>query len=106
MKWLIKVLGGRKKTILSFAGIGDLLLTCTSVKSRNYSYGILLGKKDFDGAKKYLETTTVEGYYTLKSIYTLLNRKKIKMPVVDLIYSIVMNNDDPEKLATFLINKD
>lgn len=106
IKWLIKVLGGRKKTILSFAGIGDLLLTCTSVKSRNYSYGILLGKKDFDGAKKYLETTTVEGYYTLKSIYTLLNRKKIKMPVVDLIYSIVMNNDDPEKLATFLINKD
>ena len=67
---------------------------------------LLLGKKDFDGAKKYLETTTVEGYYTLKSIYTLLNRKKIKMPVVDLIYSIVMNNDDPEKLATFLINKD
>ena len=38
--------------------------------------------------------------------FVILNRKKIKMPVVDLIYSIVMNNDDPEKLATFLINKD
>lgn len=105
IKWLIKVLGGRKKTILSFAGIGDLLLTCTSIKSRNYSYGILLGKRDFEGAKKYLEETTVEGYYTLKSISTLLNRKKIKMPVISLIYDIVMKNEDPMKLASFLINK-
>ncbi|MDD4187451.1 MAG: NAD(P)H-dependent glycerol-3-phosphate dehydrogenase [Bacilli bacterium] len=105
IKELIKGLGGKKKTILSFAGIGDLLLTCTSIKSRNYSYGILLGKKDYKGAKKYLDTTTVEGYYTLKSIYTLLRRKKIKMPLIDLIYKIVMKNDDPGLLIKFLITK-
>lgn len=105
IKELIKGLGGKKKTILSFSGIGDLLLTCTSVKSRNYSYGILLGQKDYDGARKYLETTTVEGYYTLKSIYALLRRKKIKMPVIDLIYKIVMKNEDPSLLVNFLITK-
>lgn len=105
IKELISGLGGRKKTILSFAGIGDLLLTCTSIKSRNYSYGILLGQKDFVKAKEYLNTTTVEGYYTLKSIYTLLKRKKIKMPVIDLIYQIVMKNADPTLLVEFLINK-
>ncbi|MCH5166474.1 MAG: NAD(P)H-dependent glycerol-3-phosphate dehydrogenase [Erysipelotrichales bacterium] len=102
IKELIKGLGGSKKTILSFAGVGDLLLTSTSVKSRNYSYGILLGKGLFDEANNYLKNTTVEGYYTLKSIYTLLRRKKIKMPVIDLIYKIVMNNDDPNKLSQFL----
>ena len=105
IKELIKGLGGNKKTILSYAGVGDLLLTSTSVKSRNYSYGILLGKKDFTAAQKYLEENTVEGYYTLKSIYTLLRRKKIKMPVIDLIYSIVMNGSNPDKLADFLITK-
>ena len=105
IKELIKALGGNKKTILSFAGVGDLLLTATSVKSRNYSYGILLGKKEFDHAQKYLENTTVEGYYTLKSIYTLLRRKKIKLPIIDLIYDIVMKDDDPSKLAQFLIEK-
>ncbi len=105
IKELIKALGGKKKTILSYAGIGDLLLTCTSTKSRNYTYGTLLGKKDINGAKEYLNNTTVEGYYTLKSIYTLLQRKKIKMPVIDLIYKIVMNNEDTLLLVDFLINK-
>ena len=102
IKELVKCLGGSKKTILSFAGVGDLLLTSTSVKSRNYSYGILLGKGKFDEANKFLDENTVEGYYTLKSIYTLLRRRKIKMPVIDLIYKIVMDNEDPKKLSIFL----
>jgi len=105
IKELIYGLGGRKKTILSYAGVGDLLLTATSTKSRNYSYGILIGKKDYKGAQKYLETTTVEGYYTLKSIYKLLRKKKIKMPVIDLIYKVIMNNEDPTLLVDFLLNK-
>ena len=105
IKELMHGLKGKRKTILSFAGVGDLILTATSVKSRNYSYGLLLGKKDYEGAKKYLETTTVEGYYTLKSIYSLLRKKKIKMPVIDLIYKVVMKDDDPNKLVQFLMEK-
>lgn len=105
IKELMHALKGKRKTILSFAGVGDLILTATSVKSRNYSYGLYLGKKDYDGARKYLETTTVEGYYTLKSIYSLLRKKKIKMPVIDLIYKIVMKDDDPYKLVQFLMEK-
>ena len=46
IKSLIYGLGGNKKTILSYAGVGDLLLTATSTKSRNYSYGILIGQKN------------------------------------------------------------
>ena len=44
IKALIKALGGNKKTILSFAGFGDILLTCTSTKSRNYTLGKLIGE--------------------------------------------------------------
>lgn len=105
IKELIHALNGKKKTILSYAGVGDLLLTATSTKSRNYSYGILLGQKKLNDANEFLENNTVEGYYTLKSIYTLLRKKKIKMPVIDLIYSIVMNGENPESLATFLMQK-
>ena len=105
IKNLIKALGGKKKTILSYAGIGDLLLTCTSVKSRNYSFGVLVGQGKKEEAKKYLENNTVEGYYTLKSIYTLLKRKKIEMPVIDLIYKIIMKEEDPNLLSEFLIKK-
>lgn len=106
IKEVLDALGGNRKTVLSFAGIGDLLLTCTSEKSRNYSYGILVGKGNKKAAQNYLETTTVEGYYTLKSIYALLKKKKIKMPIINLIYKIIMNDADPHLLAEFLINKE
>lgn len=106
IKNLINALGGNPKTILSFAGVGDLLLTCTSTKSRNYSFGKMIGagatKEEKDA---HLATSTVEGYHTLKSIYKLIKKKKIKMPIIDLIYKIVMNNEDPQLLAKFLINK-
>lgn len=105
IKELIYGLGGKKKTILSYAGVGDLLITATSEKSRNYSYGLLIGKKEYKKAKEYLETTTVEGYYTLKSIYKLLRKKKIKMPIIDLIYKVIMNDGDPTILVDFLLKK-
>ncbi len=105
MKEIITSLGGDRKTILSYSGIGDLLLTCTSIKSRNFSYGKLLGEKNFEAAKEYLAKTTVEGYYTLKSVYQLIKKKKIKIPVIDLMDRIVMHNEKPELLIEFLINK-
>ena len=81
------------------------MLTATSTKSRNYSYGILIGQKKFIEAEEYINTNTVEGYYTLKSIYTLIKRKKISMPIIDLIYQIIINKKEPDKLVEFLIKK-
>lgn len=107
IKNLIKSLGGNKNTILSFAGFGDLLLTCTSVKSRNYTLGKMIGeKRPQSEIDEYINNTTIEGLYTLKSIYKLLRRKKVKMPIIDLIYNIIFKNTDPNELTKFLIKKD
>ena len=107
IKELIKALGGNSKTILSFAGFGDLLLTCTSVKSRNYTLGKIIGenrsRKEID---EYIENTTIEGLYTLKSIKKLLRNKKIKMPIINLIYDIIVDKKEPEALVKFLIEKE
>ncbi len=105
IKGLIKALGGNPKTILSFAGFGDLLLTCTSTKSRNFSYGKLIGEKS-KNINNYLDNHTVEGLYTLKSIHKLINNKKVDMPIIDLIYDIIFNDKDPNNLLKFLIEKE
>lgn len=106
IKNLIAALGGNPKTITSFAGVGDLILTCTSTKSRNYSFGKIVGAGATKEEKeKHLKENTVEGYYTLKSIYKLIKNKKIKMPIIDLIYKIIMNDEEPQQLISFLINK-
>ena len=103
---LIYEMGGNKKTILTYAGIGDLLLTCNSVKSRNYSFGKMLGeKRPKDEIKQYLETTTIEGFYTLESIYKLLKHKKVSIPIINLIYDIAVEGLNPEELLTFLVEK-
>ena len=106
IKELIDALGGKKKSILSFAGFGDILMTCTSKNSRNFSFGYLIGsgasKKEID---KYLENTTVEGMYTLKSIHKLVKKKKVKMPIINLIHDIIEGKKDKEEMLKFLIQK-
>lgn len=99
----ICALGGAKETILTYAGIGDLLLTCTSLKSRNYTFGKMIGEKiDKKVIHQYIEETTVEGYYTLKSIYDLARIKKVKVMLVDVIYNIVYNDKDVSLIDAYL----
>lgn len=106
IKNLIKALGGNKRTILSFAGFGDLLLTCTSYKSRNFTFGKMIGEKtNKEQLDEYMNNTTIEGLYTLKSIYKLIKNKNVDMPIIDLIYDIIYNDKSPNELAHFLRDK-
>ena len=54
---------------------------------------------------EYENNTTIEGLYTLQSIYKLLKDKKVEMPIIDLIYDIIDNKKSIEELPKFLINK-
>ncbi len=106
MEEILDAFGCNKRTVLSFAGIGDLLLTCTSPKSRNFSFGKLVGEKPSRKIiDEYLKNTTVEGYYTLESIYQLLKDKDVTIPIIDLIYDITVKGNDPELLLKFLVYK-
>lgn len=104
---LIRKLGGNEKTIMSFAGFGDILLTCTSEASRNYSFGKLLGsgasKKELD---EYLKNNTVEGVYTLKSVYGLIKSKRVSMPFIDFVYNVVFGHRPSSDIIPFLKEKE
>lgn len=106
IKDIIKIFGGNPKTILSFAGVGDLMLTCTSTKSRNFSFGVIVGStKDQNKINDYLSTHTVEGYNTLEIVYKMLQKKGIEIELITTIYDIVYNGVDANTLATFLVTK-
>ena len=78
--------------------VGVKSLTLYAFSSENWARP----KEEVD---EYMNNTTIEGLYTLKSIYKLLGDKKVDMPVIDLIYDIIYNDADPKKLVTFLIEK-
>lgn len=106
IKDIIKIFGGKPKTILSFAGVGDLMLTCTSTKSRNFSFGFTIGStKDPKKINEYLVNNTVEGHNTLEVIYKMLNKRGTPIDLITTIYNIVYNEEDPNTLASFLITK-
>lgn len=105
IKKLIIKLGGNEDTITSFAGIGDIILTCTSYKSRNYTFGDMLGsnhsKEEIDS---YIKNNNIEGLYTLNSLATLLKKEKISMPIIDILIQIIYHNEPIEKLISVLIS--
>lgn len=106
MEEILESFGAMRRTVTSFSGIGDLFLTCTSTKSRNFSFGKLIGeKRSKEELDEYLKNTTVEGFYTLESIYKLLKNKKVSIPIIDLIYDIAVEGQNPEELLTFLVEK-
>ena len=107
IKTLFKKFCGKKKTIKTFSGVCGLGLTFTCYKSRNFSFGKMIGEgKSKKEISDYMENTTIEGIYTLKSIYKLIKNKHVDMPIIDLIYDIIYKDVKPQELANFLRNKD
>ena len=103
---LISALNGNPRTIMSYAGIDDIMMTCTSSKSRNYTLGKLIGQnKNNEEITNYKNNTTIEGLGTSLSIYNLTKQKNIESPIINIIYNILYNNEDYTSLITYLQTK-
>lgn len=99
----ITKMNGNKNTILEYAGIGDLILTCNSQKSRNYTLGLMIGKKEpKTKIDKYINNTTIEGLYTLKSLYDITKKRNINIPIIDITYDIIYNHKNISLIDTYL----
>ena len=89
MSHLFESLKLKKLTLLGLAGVGDLFATASSEKSRNYSFGYLLGKgKSREEAKKIINQV-IEGEKTLKIVYEKVSALELDMPIVEKLYNIV-----------------
>lgn len=83
--------GGKPNTLLGLCGIGDMMLTCGTTKSRNMSFGYQLG----EGAaldQLLSEGKTVEGVPTAKSVYMLAKKLRVEMPICEAVYRIIHEN--------------
>ncbi len=88
-------LGGKEDTFKGLTGIGDLIVTCTSMHSRNRKCGILLGKgKSLEEAAKEIGMV-VEGASTIKAAYKLAEKYDVYMPITTELYRILYENKDP-----------
>lgn len=98
-------LGGTRQTFGGLAGMGDLIVTCTSMHSRNRRAGILIGQgKDPQTAMKEVGAV-VEGYYAAKSAYELGKAKGIDMPITDAAYKVLYEGADVREAVQALLSR-
>ena len=98
-------LGAQKDTFAGLAGVGDLIVTCTSMHSRNRRAGILIGQgKDARTAMKEVGAV-VEGYYAASSAYALGQQQGIDMPITEAAYRILYEGAPAGETFRALMNR-
>ncbi|NLP21865.1 MAG: NAD(P)-dependent glycerol-3-phosphate dehydrogenase [Erysipelotrichaceae bacterium] len=98
--------GGKTETFLGLDGVGDLIVTCTSIHSRNYQAGYTIGKNN--NAKEFMKTnkTTVEGIQACKVIHEEAIKHNISMPITEQVYKILYEYKDPKDAIESLMRRD
>lgn len=96
--------GANPITFLGLAGMGDLVATCTSKLSRNFSLGRRLAKGDSLEEAKAAIGQVAEGVRTLEVIYEEANKNNVPMPLVNALHKIVFENANPNILMDDLIS--
>ncbi len=97
-------MGADVNTFAGLTGIGDLIVTCTSMHSRNRRAGILIGSgvSPEDAVK---QIGTVEGYTCAKVAYQLCTAKKVDMPITTQLYKVLFEGKDVKKALTDLMGR-
>ena len=106
MTRLGNALGADPKTLFGLSGLGDLMLTCNSLKSRNTYFGYIIGSQQKTSIEDHLKSQqTTEGYYTVKAVYEIANEKNIEMPIMTSIYNILHKGASIENEINFLLSR-
>lgn len=91
-----KALGGGPETLTGLSGLGDLLLTCSSRQSRNFSFGFALGEGKTAAAAMAEAKGTIEGIATARIVAKLARAQSIDMPISGAVAAVIDGGSDPE----------
>jgi glycerol-3-phosphate dehydrogenase (NAD(P)+) len=99
-------LGANPDTFSGLAGIGDLIVTCTSIHSRNNRCGELIGK-----GLSYEEASceigmVVEGYHALEAAIEMSDKYGVDMPITRSVHNIIKEGISPREAMETLMNRD
>lgn len=99
-------LGADPMTFLGLGGIGDLIVTCTSTHSRNYTLGYKLGKGKTTEEALNEMNMVVEGIYTTNSVYHLAKSQNVDMPITNALYKVLFEDKPVKDSVKDLMGRD
>ena len=99
-------LGGRRETFAGLSGVGDLIVTCTSMHSRNRRCGILIGQGMPTEQAVQEIGAVVEGYYAAATARALAQKAGVEMPITEAAYQVLYNGRDPRAVIVELMTRE
>lgn len=100
------IMGGKRQTFAGLTGIGDLIVTCASMHSRNRKAGILIGKGyTMDEAMEEVKMV-VEGVYSTKAAVKLSKKYQVSLPIIEQVNEVLFHNKPAAEAVTELMIRD
>ena len=99
-------MGGRRETFAGLTGVGDLIVTCTSMHSRNRRCGILIGKGVPAQQAVQEIGAVVEGYYAAATARALARKVGVEMPITEAAYQVLYCGKDPQSVIVELMTRE
>lgn len=103
---LVQEMGGSLETVAGLAGLGDMVLTCTSSTSRNFTVGYRLGKGETIDEITNSMKMVAEGVKTTKSVNTLMKKKKVELPISRVMYMVLYEGLPSREAVQMLMTRD
>ena len=100
---ITKALGGDGSAVFGLPGLGDLLLTCSSELSRNFTVGQRLGKGETIDHIQKTSKAVAEGVFTVDPLMRLAKKLNVKLPICEQIYKVVYEKKPPKEAAAALL---
>jgi glycerol-3-phosphate dehydrogenase (NAD(P)+) len=102
---LASAMGAKKETLMGMCGIGDLLLTCSSMQSRNFSFGTELGQgKTMQDILDSRQSVT-EGVHTAKALMVMAKKHAVDMPISESVYQCLVKSADIEDVIDSILER-
>lgn len=98
-------LGARQETFAGLSGVGDLIVTCCSMHSRNRRAGILIGQGKTVSQAMDEVGATVEGYYATEAGYQLAQKQGVSMPIVEAMYDVLYRDMSAKDAIRLLLGR-
>jgi glycerol-3-phosphate dehydrogenase (NAD(P)+) len=103
---LNEALGGNPNTLMSLAGVGDIVLTCTDNQSRNRRFGLAIGQGSNPRQAALNIGKVIEGLNNVERVRELSRRFLIEMPITEEIHNILYHGHHPKEVVANLLNRE
>ncbi len=98
-------LGAKRETLMGMCGVGDMILTCSSMQSRNFSLGVALGQGRKLSDILAERNSVTEGVYTAKALATMAKNNAVEMPISEAVNKCLTEEIDVDVLIANMLDR-